>query len=189
MILDGGPCSFGLESTVLDGMSDIPSILRPGGISLDQIRSCIGFEKTILWTPASNDNNHADSDAPRTPGMKYTHYTPNCEVVLIRAKIRKSEQREELQQYLSYIMCQSNPVKKVGILRTGGICEKENRRDENVIEIHLGESNENVARNLFKGLRDLEQVGVEIILVEGVCDEGQGLAVMNRLFKASMKVI
>lgn len=78
IILDGGPCDVGVESTVVTGLSDPPLILRPGGISLEQIRACPGWERTEIGY-----KNVAEADArPSAPGMKYRHYSPKATVVL-----------------------------------------------------------------------------------------------------------
>ena len=81
-IVDGGPCDVGVESTVVDGLSDPPSILRPGGISLQQLRSCRGWERTQI---AYRDVSQRGSHQPRAPGMKYRHYSPQATVVLHEA--------------------------------------------------------------------------------------------------------
>ena len=81
MILDGGPCDVGVESTVVTGLSDPPRILRPGGISLEQIRSCPGWGATEIGY-----KNVAEADVqPSAPGMKYRHYSPKATVVLHEA--------------------------------------------------------------------------------------------------------
>lgn len=78
MILDGGPCNVGVESTVVTGLSDPPRILRPGGVSLEQVRSCPGWERTEIGY-----KNVAETDSrPTAPGMKYRHYSPKANVVL-----------------------------------------------------------------------------------------------------------
>lgn len=79
LILDGGPCDIGVESTVVDGLSSPPSILRPGGIGLDQIRSCPGWEDTVIGYQDVSEK----GTKPRAPGMKYRHYSPKAPVILL----------------------------------------------------------------------------------------------------------
>jgi len=79
-ILDGGPCDVGVESTVVDGLSDPPAILRPGGISIDELRQCEGWEKVVVGYKDASEKG-----APRAPGMKYRHYSPRATVVLHEA--------------------------------------------------------------------------------------------------------
>lgn len=82
VILDGGPCQVGVESTVVDGLCDPPVVLRPGGISIDEIRECAGWESAIK---GYKDKSEVGSSAPRAPGMKYKHYSPKAKVVLFEA--------------------------------------------------------------------------------------------------------
>ena len=81
VIIDGGPCSIGVESTVVDGLSTPPAILRPGGISIEHIRQCPGWASVIT---AYKDQAEKNS-IPRAPGMKYRHYSPKAKVVLYEA--------------------------------------------------------------------------------------------------------
>lgn len=80
-IVDGGPCDVGVESTVVDGLCDPPLILRPGGISIDQLRSCSGWEKTQIGYKNASES----GSKPKAPGMKYRHYSPKALVVLYEA--------------------------------------------------------------------------------------------------------
>ncbi|KAK5168963.1 uncharacterized protein LTR77_006272 [Saxophila tyrrhenica] len=80
-IIDGGPCDVGVESTVVDGLSDPPLILRPGGISIEQLRSCAGWENVQI----GYKNSAEGGSQPKAPGMKYRHYSPKATVVLYEA--------------------------------------------------------------------------------------------------------
>lgn len=87
-IIDGGPCDVGVESTVVDGLSSPPAILRPGGISLEQLRSCPGWESCVIgYKDKAQGHTEGDGNgsAPRAPGMKYRHYSPNARVILYEA--------------------------------------------------------------------------------------------------------
>ncbi|KAL8954027.1 MAG: hypothetical protein Q9222_000149 [Ikaeria aurantiellina] len=82
VILDGGPCSVGVESTVVDGLTDPPVILRPGGISIEMIRQCPQWENVaVAYTDGSQ------FEAPRAPGMKYKHYSPQAKVILVHGPL------------------------------------------------------------------------------------------------------
>ncbi|CAK4031766.1 Threonylcarbamoyl-AMP synthase [Lecanosticta acicola] len=106
IIIDGGPCDVGVESTVVDGLSSPPAILRPGGISLEQIRSCPGWEHTHIGY-----KNLAESESqPRAPGMKYRHYSPKATVVLFESN-KAAPAMTELSKALG-------PNGKIGIVRT-----------------------------------------------------------------------
>jgi L-threonylcarbamoyladenylate synthase len=78
LVLDGGPCDVGVESTVVDGLCSPPAILRPGGVSVEQLRECKGWEGVRI----AYADKAEDKSAPRAPGMKYRHYSPRAKVLL-----------------------------------------------------------------------------------------------------------
>jgi L-threonylcarbamoyladenylate synthase len=82
IILDGGPCDVGVESTVVDGLVSPPVILRPGGVGIEQLRAFPGWEDVRV---AYEDKAHKGNDIPRAPGMKYRHYSPRARVILYEA--------------------------------------------------------------------------------------------------------
>jgi L-threonylcarbamoyladenylate synthase len=102
-IIDGGPCEVGVESTVVDGLSSPPSILRPGGVTVEQLRQCPGWENV---TVGYKDKQEGGTSKPRAPGMKYRHYSPKAEVVLFEAGAGALSAEE------------IKGRKKVGIIRT-----------------------------------------------------------------------
>lgn len=79
-IVDGGATGVGVESTVIDCTSTVPTILRPGGITKEQLEAVIG---TVSLDPALKD----EKEKPKSPGMKYTHYAPKDHLVLLRAHV------------------------------------------------------------------------------------------------------
>jgi len=81
-IIDGGPCEVGVESTVVDGLSSPPAVLRPGGVTVEQLRRCPGWETVTI---GYKDKQEGDTSKPRAPGMKYRHYSPKAQVVLFEA--------------------------------------------------------------------------------------------------------
>ncbi len=102
MILDGGPCAIGVESTVVDGLADPPVILRPGGVSIEMLRGCPGWEGVRVGY-----RDYADGEVPRAPGMKYRHYSPRARVSLIEGQL-------DMELVKSYAL----KSKSIGILRT-----------------------------------------------------------------------
>lgn len=102
LILDGGPCTVGVESTVVDGLSSPPVILRPGGVSIDMLKECPGWEHVQMGY-----KDGAETDVPRAPGMKYKHYSPKARVLLFHNQLTLESARQYLSQGMS-----------VGILRT-----------------------------------------------------------------------
>ncbi|KAH8676411.1 DHBP synthase RibB-like alpha/beta domain-containing protein [Tricladium varicosporioides] len=89
LILDGGACQVGVESTVVDGTCSPPVVLRPGGVSIDEIRECQGWKNV---TKGYKDQSQIGDAAPRAPGMKYKHYSPKAKVVLFEAIPTKGSQ-------------------------------------------------------------------------------------------------
>ncbi|KAI9868632.1 MAG: hypothetical protein M1813_004482 [Trichoglossum hirsutum] len=81
LILDGGPCDVGVESTVVDGLSNPPAILRPGGISMKQLQACPGWEDVVIGYKDTSE----EGSKPKAPGMKYKHYSPKARVILHEA--------------------------------------------------------------------------------------------------------
>lgn len=90
-IIDGGPCEVGVESTVVDGLSSPPSILRPGGVTVEQLRQCPGWENVTI---GYKDKPEGAASKPRAPGMKYRHYSPKAPVVLFEAGAGKPTHEE-----------------------------------------------------------------------------------------------
>ncbi|KAI1383493.1 translation factor [Hypoxylon trugodes] len=124
LILDGGPCYVGVESTVVDGLCDPPVILRPGGVGIDELRSCPGWEQV---EKGYKDQSETGKSAPRAPGMKYKHYSPKAKVVLYEANfetIRDGVQSQDLEAFIQVRQAQEIPEGKskeglqIGIIRT-----------------------------------------------------------------------
>jgi L-threonylcarbamoyladenylate synthase len=108
-ILDGGPCDVGVESTVVDGLSSPPLILRPGGISLESLRECEGWEATQVGYKDTSEK----GTKPKAPGMKYRHYSPKATVVLFESGKEKAPGWAEMALYLS-----PTGGRKLGVIRT-----------------------------------------------------------------------
>ncbi len=180
VIIDGGRTGVGLESTVVDLTVWPPQLLRPGGVSLEELRQVVPeleLDRALL------DKNKQEKDmVPRSPGLKYTHYSPRAKVVLVR---RGEKQKEKILELLeSY----QKAGKKVGIL-----CREEWKsyfsKADFLLELTKGSDLQQAAYNLFNHLRRFDQVKMDVIIVEGVAEEGIGLAVMNRLTKAAQEIV
>ncbi|CAG8646271.1 8568_t:CDS:1 [Paraglomus brasilianum] len=204
MIIDGGQCSFGVESTVLDGLHvHGPVILRPGGVTYEALISIPEMSGLRVYKKDFVDK---DLEAtPTTPGMKYRHYSPNAQVILLEGNdvhnIRKLVESEVANAVKS-------GNKKIGILRTTGVSDVQGEchtqevgngiedmdnvtTSHETIEYILGnaERPQQVAQELFKGLRYLDEQKADCIIVEGVSEAYEGLAVMNRLRKAATRIV
>jgi len=168
LIIDGGSTRIGVESTVLDVTSSPPVLLRPGGVTLEELREVVG---EILLHPAVKGR---ASRVARAPGMKYRHYAPKAKLILVEGKPERV--RRKIQQLLK-------KFKSPGVITTN---EKHSYNGEVVF---IGSEAKEIARNLFKVFREFDERGVDVILAESISETGLGLAVMNRLKKAAYKII
>lgn len=174
MILDGGPCSVGVESTVLDITGEIPNILRPGGITprmLEQVVGRVNIDAGVLRPVKKGEK-------VKSPGMKYTHYAPKASVVIVKGKVDKITDK--------IIEMTDEEVKKgnhVGILATEETvhCYTQGQ----VICLGSRKKPETLAANLFSALRKFDDLGVDIVFAEWIEEKEEGLAVMNRMLRAA----
>lgn len=168
LILDGGPTRIGVESTVLDLTTSPPTILRPGGISPEQLRPILG--EIRLSAEAL--------EARRSPGTRYRHYHPRAEVVLI--------ERWEEAKHRPLVERLAAGVRRLGYIgRERGLSF--GNAEAHVVE--LSPDPQEYARRLFAIFRELDQRGVEMIIVEGVEETDLGLAVMDRLRRAASRIL
>lgn len=175
-ILDGGACDVGVESTVVDGLLDPPMLLRPGGVSLEEIKKYGGeqWQNVILAKKTAGK-----LEAVKTPGMKYKHYSPTAEVVLFTGC---GDGKKAIADYISENHLEN---KKLAVLLAKNFAH--NIHPSITIERSLGSTGQDISRNLFRMLRDVDEdpSGVDVIFVEGTDEANEGLAIMNRLSKAA----
>ncbi|MGD0645628.1 MAG: L-threonylcarbamoyladenylate synthase [Candidatus Bathyarchaeia archaeon] len=174
-ILDGGPTNIGVESTVVDLSVDPPMILRPGGTTFEALKQVLS---DVTLHPFVEAEQELTIEKTRSPGMRHKHYAPKAEVILVEGNVPAiiSKVKELAKSYRL-------KGAKVGILATD---ETQTAYTSDVIK-SLG-SRFNlavVAQNLFRLLREIDAENVDVIIAEGVPSEGIGLAIMNRLRKAS----
>ncbi|KAJ6561183.1 DHBP synthase RibB-like alpha/beta domain-containing protein [Mycena vulgaris] len=199
IILDGGACGVGVESTVVDGLHADGAIrvLRPGGITVEEIervlREELGAAGPIprVLVHRRDYRDEAVEAAPTTPGMKYRHYSPAVPVYLLYTASPPPDgvQTLDADAFLASLGAGDAPI-KVGILAPSdsmlGTCSLPTDGVE-WTRFVLGSTAEPsvTAHLLFDGLLTLEQQGVDLILIEEVQEEREGLAVMNRVKKAA----
>ncbi|MFD1852187.1 L-threonylcarbamoyladenylate synthase [Oceanobacillus bengalensis] len=164
-LLDGGPTGVGVESTVIDCTQDIPIILRPGGVTREQLEEVVG---KVAFDPALANN----KEKPKAPGMKYKHYAPDVPLVLVEGSPREIQETIDKEQQAG---------KRVAVLVSSKIVGSVNADEI----LSLGETMNEVATHLYDGLRRFKQGDVDIIICEAFSEEGIGQAVMNRLRKAA----
>jgi len=172
LILDGGRSAFGVESTVLDLTVDVPLLLRPGGVSLEELTAAVGEIRTVADT--------MDSAQARSPGMKYRHYAPGARVWLAAGE------GEALVDAIKRLACDlEKEGRRVAIMATAGNLLKYQGCSDTVINMGDAGDLPAVASRLFHNLRLLDSCGVDDIIAEPVPEYGLGFAVMNRLRKAA----
>jgi L-threonylcarbamoyladenylate synthase len=161
LILDGGSTSVGLESTVLDMTTEPPTLLLPGGVTLEQLEAHLGRVRV-----ASGD----DVAAGRSPGLRFRHYAPRARVILIDAGAGE-------EAVLSWL----DGGKSVALM-----VQRSVRLDRPGLRVRsMPVDLEAYARELFEALRDLDATGVDAIFVEGIAEVGLGRAIMDRLRRAA----
>jgi L-threonylcarbamoyladenylate synthase len=170
MILDGGACTLGVESTVVDVSEDVPLVLRPGGLTVEKLQLALG--KIEL------DPGLAPGEKPRSPGQKYKHYAPKAKVTVFEGPLplQVSNIKTQAKQLLAKGI-------KVGIMSTAQT--QASYPFDMVVSVGDRNAPLTISANLFSVLRKFDRLGVEVILTESVSTEGLGLAVMNRLHKAA----
>ncbi len=167
-IIDDGPTGVGLESTVLDLSGTTPTILRPGAVTKEAIEQVIG----------SIENNHhhvTAEEIPKAPGMKYKHYAPNAQVLVVK-------EPSEFRAAIAWAAKQELPF---GVLATDDILgQSSDVRFK--YQFSLGDSLTTASQHLFDGLRYFDLLPeVKLILAQGFSKEGLGVAYMNRLEKSA----
>ena len=205
LILDGGSCAVGLESTVVDGLHEDGHIrvLRPGGITVEDIERVLRLHiHDIANIPKVlvHNRDYADDKleaAPTTPGMKYRHYSPSVPVMLLltRPSLSGVEPATGFSDYVHSLKKSSG----YGKLMIGVLAATDSKLWEALDSIKniswsryplgpLAEPNV-IAHNLFDGLLSLEKGGVELIFIEEIDEVREGHAIMNRVRKAASESI
>jgi len=173
-VLDGGPADMGIESTVLDLTTAVPVLLRPGGVTPEELARVIG---ELRVSPAAGGKSALNS-RPLSPGMKYRHYAPRAPVILI-----EGDPQQVAKRLAELIDGYRVAGKRVGVLayeetagyyKQGEVVVAGKRRDP-----------AGVASRLYSILRRFDELGVDVILAEGLEPAGLGLAIMNRLRMAT----
>ncbi len=172
VIIDAGPCGIGVESTVVDCTTPVPTLLRPGGVTLEMLMDTLG---EVEIDPALG----GEDIVPRSPGMKYTHYAPAAPMTLYEG---------ETAAVTAALADEAARLVAAG-RRTGAVVSAETARllPPEIVAVVYGAQGdlEAAAANLYRALRHFDAAPVEVILAEGVDETGIGLAVMNRMRKAA----
>ena len=173
MILDGGPVGIGIESTIVDLTEDIPMILRPGYITPKMLEKVIGEVKMDPGIIASDS-----LQKPKAPGMKYKHYAPKADLILVDGEEEKVVAKINALTKEAVLL-----GKKVGIIGTDETIDR--YPEGEVVSIGARSDEDAIAKHLYKLLRDFDEKEVDIIYSESFATPRIGQAIMNRLLKAA----
>lgn len=171
LILDGGSCDVGIESTIIDMTQKVPVLLRPGRITKEEIEKKIG----VIKLHSSIINPEQKVKDALAPGMKYKHYSPNAKVYLFVGEDRIKSINSKIKKLKN--------KKNIGVI----LSSKNSLVGEKVDFVNY-KTQKQFAKNIFKKFRDYDKVGKKIILVEGYDSDGFGMSIMNRLGKAATKI-
>ncbi len=182
MVLDGGPTEVGVESTILSLAEKRPLLLRPGGVTREEIEELLGEEIVVpemVLHPEENFNKGPAKAAP-CPGVCFKHYSPRAQVIMVTGS--PEEQVPKVRSFLA-----QNSERRIGILATSEHLPIYKNFGASVYLAALGSrfSPEEIANHLFNAFRECDEAGAEVVLVETVAPVGMGLAVMNRLCRAA----
>lgn len=174
LIIDGGKTKIGIESTVIDLTTKTPTLLRPGGVTLEQLQKEIGKVDVHPIVEGKKIKS-----AYRSPGMKYRHYSPNAKIILIEGPASKVN--AEISKLFKSLKSQR---KRVGILAT-----QRGYRQRSDLTKYVGGSYSEIAANLFDAFREFDAKKIDVVLAQGTSRKGLGLGIMNRLSKAAYRKI
>lgn len=168
LIIDGGECEIGVESTVISFVGDKPRLLRPGGITLEMIESAIGeidVDSAVL-------NKLDEGQKVSSPGMKYKHYAPKADITVVKGSL------EDFCDFVSgkdcFVLC----------------FDGEENYFENALSYGRIDDGQSQAKRLFDALRELDEKGAKKVYARCPDLKGMGLAVYNRLIRsAGFKVV
>ena len=178
LILDGGPCEVGVESTVLDLCSQQPIILRPGGVSLEALRAIVPNVQPPRYRRADPAEN--DAAARHSPGQMLTHYAPAVPLLLFDGSVESMRAA-----MLSEARRRQAQGQRVGVLVADEDVATFQQSGVVVCSPGSAANSTQIASSLFTSLRALEDAQVEVILCRQFDDRGLGLAIRDRLLKAA----
>ncbi len=166
-IVDGGESNVGVESTVISLAVSPPRLLRPGGITPEMLTEVLGE----IEIDDAVYNKLAEGQTAASPGMKYKHYSPDADIILIKA---------DKESFIAYVKENSTPLSAV-------LCFEGEEKDMPVRAVSYGKKDDALsqAKNIFDALRRLDETGADKVFARFPESDGVGLAVFNRLIRAA----
>ncbi len=176
-ILDGGTVDIGLESTIVDLTEDVVTILRPGFINMDMLKSVVG-EVRIDPGIVFNDKGTTTGAKPKAPGMRYKHYAPKGDLTIV------SGEEDKVVSTINRLTKEAiENGSKVGIIATSASAGRYDNGQ--VLVIGDRDEEQSIAHNLYDILRQFDELDVDLIYSESFSTPKMGQAIMNRLLKAA----
>lgn len=175
LILDGGAVGIGIESTIIDMSTGIPTILRPGYITKDMLEEVL---PEVKIDPAVSGRTMKKDVVAKAPGMKYRHYAPKADLSIIEGN------EEDVVACINHLTDEAVAKGlKVGVIATDETKARYAHAD--VLSIGSREEEETIAHHLYEVLRDFDDDRVDVIYSEAFYTPRMGQAIMNRLLKAA----
>ena len=175
LILDGGPCRFGVESTIVDCTGPVAVILRPGAITREMLTEVLGGVKLDPALVGAGT-------VPKAPGMKYKHYAPKAPMTLLEgAPVKMAAAfRRQVRQL-------QKDGHTVGVLASDEVCTSLEGLVPDALRKSYGPQGDlpAIAAHIYEALIAFDDTEADALLGEGTTETGLGLAIMNRLHKAS----
>jgi L-threonylcarbamoyladenylate synthase len=175
IIIDAGDTIFGIESTIIDVSTEPPRLLRPGAMPIEKIVELLGID--VIVTEVAKG--YIEAEEAIAPGMKYRHYAPKTPLILVEGDV------DNVIEVIKNIKKEM----RIAVLTCRENAGYYHRYVDKVIVVGSKTNLFEVARNLFVVLREIDRMGVDIAISESFPEKGVGLAIMNRLRKASTKII
>ena len=174
MIIDGGPVGIGIESTIIDLTEDTPMVLRPGYITPQMLSKVLGKEVIIDPGIIAAD----DTRKPKAPGMKYKHYAPKADMVIV-----DGTRKHVIAKINELVASHRDDGKKIAVIATE---ETKQFYDADVV-LSMGSraDEDSIAHELYRILRDCDELDVDVIFSESFSTPRIGQAIMNRMLKAA----
>jgi L-threonylcarbamoyladenylate synthase len=173
VIIDGGDTTFGVESTIIDMTAEPPALLRPGAFTVDDLEKYIGR----IYVP-KGVHHGVTAGRPLAPGMKYRHYAPSKRLALAdhAAIMLHAPEVASAKNKVVALLCSSETADKIGAY---------DARHASVIPLGSRKDLYEIAKNLFEAFRALDRSEAVLGIVERFEERGIGLAIMNRIYKAT----
>lgn len=178
LILDGGPSTVGVESTILDMSSELPTILRPGGVSLEALHALLPQAQPPRARSLATPDLVQEAKAQKSPGQMLIHYAPRVPAFLF-------DGTSVAMRHAMLLELQRRQGQTVGVLIADEDVAHFQSSGASMYALGSEADSAKVASRLFAGLRTLEDAGVDVILCRAFPETGLGLAIRDRLLKAT----